>query len=100
MRVDALVIGGGFYGCCLAIFLRRRFKRVLVVDRAERLLTRASRVNQARLPILAGSRPALLAGLDPGGMNLDLGWRVGAVSALRQELLSAPGPARLVIVAR
>lgn len=49
MRVDALVIGGGFYGCCLAVFLRRRFEKVLLVDRAERLLTRASRGNQARL---------------------------------------------------
>jgi glycine/D-amino acid oxidase-like deaminating enzyme len=49
MRVDALVIGGGFYGCCLAIFLRRRFARVTLLDRADRLLTRASRVNQARL---------------------------------------------------
>jgi glycine/D-amino acid oxidase-like deaminating enzyme len=49
MRVDALVIGGGFYGCCLAIHLRRRFENVLVLDRADRLLTRASRGNQARL---------------------------------------------------
>ncbi len=49
MRVDALVIGGGFYGCCLAVFLRRRFANVLLVDRADRLLTRASRGNQARL---------------------------------------------------
>jgi glycine/D-amino acid oxidase-like deaminating enzyme len=49
MRVDALVIGGGFYGCCLAVHLRRRFTNVMVVDRAERLLTRASRGNQARL---------------------------------------------------
>ncbi|MSP03218.1 MAG: FAD-binding oxidoreductase [Acetobacteraceae bacterium] len=49
MRLDALVIGGGFYGCCLAVFLRRRFRTVMVVDRAGGLLTRASRVNQARL---------------------------------------------------
>jgi glycine/D-amino acid oxidase-like deaminating enzyme len=49
MHVNALVIGGGFYGCCLAIFLRRRFENVLLVDRAGRLLTRASRGNQARL---------------------------------------------------
>jgi glycine/D-amino acid oxidase-like deaminating enzyme len=49
MRVDALVIGGGFYGCCLAIHLRRRFRDVLLVERADKLLTRASRVNQARL---------------------------------------------------
>jgi glycine/D-amino acid oxidase-like deaminating enzyme len=49
MRVDALVIGGGFYGCCLAIHLRRRYRDVVLVERAEQLLTRASRVNQARL---------------------------------------------------
>jgi glycine/D-amino acid oxidase-like deaminating enzyme len=49
MRVDALVIGGGFYGCCLAIFLRRHLARVVVVERGEALLMRASRVNQARL---------------------------------------------------
>src|SRR3954451_17484880 len=49
MAVDALVIGGGFYGCCLAVFLRRRFASVMVVDKANRLLTRASRANQARL---------------------------------------------------
>ena len=46
---DVLVIGGGFYGCCLAIHLRRRFLRVLLVDEADGLLSRASRVNQARL---------------------------------------------------
>jgi len=48
-RVDALVIGGGFYGCCLAIFLRQRFGHVLLVEREATLLSRASRVNQARL---------------------------------------------------
>ncbi len=48
-RPDALVIGGGFYGCCLAIHLRRRFGRVVLVDEAQGLLSRASRVNQARL---------------------------------------------------
>jgi glycine/D-amino acid oxidase-like deaminating enzyme len=48
-RPDAVVIGGGFYGCCLAIHLRRRFARVVVVEEAAGLLSRASRVNQARL---------------------------------------------------
>ncbi len=49
IRTDALVIGGGFYGCCLAVHLRRRFARVLLVEREPALLRRASRVNQARL---------------------------------------------------
>ncbi len=46
---QAMVIGGGFYGCCLAIHLRRRFDRVMLVEEAPGLLSRASRVNQARL---------------------------------------------------
>ena len=48
-EAQALVIGGGFYGCCLAIHLRQHFDRVLLVDEAGGLLSRASRVNQARL---------------------------------------------------
>ena len=46
---QVLVIGGGFYGCCLAVHLRQRFGRVTLVDEADGLLSRASRVNQARL---------------------------------------------------
>lgn len=49
MDADALVIGGGFYGACLAIHLRRHFAKVVLAERAPALLTRASRVNQARL---------------------------------------------------
>jgi len=47
--VDYLIIGGGFYGCCLALYLRSISDRVLVVEAADRLMTRASRVNQARI---------------------------------------------------
>jgi glycine/D-amino acid oxidase-like deaminating enzyme len=46
---DFLVIGGGFYGCCLALFLRSISDRVLLVEAGEALMTRASRVNQARV---------------------------------------------------
>lgn len=49
MRADAVVIGGGFYGCCLAVYLRKRFDRVLLFEREPKLMMRASRVNQARL---------------------------------------------------
>lgn len=50
-RVDAVVIGGGFYGCVIALYLRqeRRLSRVLLVEQAPDLLTRASYGNQARL---------------------------------------------------
>eukprot|EP01035_Chromulina_nebulosa_P011718 gene11718-15648_t len=47
--VDAVVVGGGFYGCCIAVELARHLKRVVLFEAADELLTRASRVNQARL---------------------------------------------------
>lgn len=47
--IDYLVIGGGFYGCCLALFLRSISERVLLVESEDVLLGRASRVNQARI---------------------------------------------------
>lgn len=46
---DYLVIGGGFYGCCLALFLRSVSARVLLVEAEDILMGRASRVNQARI---------------------------------------------------
>ena len=46
---DYVVIGGGFYGCCLALYLRSIAARVLVVEAGPRLMNRASRVNQARV---------------------------------------------------
>lgn len=46
---DYIVIGGGFYGCCLALYLRSISRRVLVVEASSRLMNRASRVNQARV---------------------------------------------------
>jgi glycine/D-amino acid oxidase-like deaminating enzyme len=48
-RADAVVIGGGFYGACLALFLRERFASVLLIEAREALLGRASFVNQARV---------------------------------------------------
>ncbi|EIE52463.1 hypothetical protein C357_03585 [Citreicella sp. 357] len=48
-NADFLVIGGGFYGCCLALFLASVSDRVTLVEAGDRLLGRASRVNQARI---------------------------------------------------
>ncbi len=49
--VDALVIGGGFYGCAIAAWLKRQagLARVLVVEREPELLSRATWANQARI---------------------------------------------------
>lgn len=48
---DAVVIGGGFYGAAIAVYLakQRGFKRILLVERESALLTRASYNNQARV---------------------------------------------------
>lgn len=48
-NIDYLIIGGGFYGCCLALYLRSISESVVVVEAADRLMTRASRLNQARI---------------------------------------------------
>lgn len=50
MRVDAAVIGAGFYGCHVALALREAgFGKVLIVEREGGLMRRASYVNQARV---------------------------------------------------
>lgn len=46
---DYLIVGGGFYGCCLALFLRSISDRVLLIEESGELMGRASRVNQARV---------------------------------------------------
>nr|WP_145550987.1 FAD-dependent oxidoreductase [Variovorax boronicumulans] len=48
---DALVIGGGFYGAAIAIYLARSrgLRRITLLERESALLTRASYNNQARV---------------------------------------------------
>lgn len=46
---DFLVIGGGFFGCSLSLFLRSLSDRVILLEAGEHLMNRASRVNQARV---------------------------------------------------
>ncbi|MGV6847591.1 MAG: FAD-dependent oxidoreductase [Marinibacterium sp.] len=46
---DAIIIGGGFYGVCLALFLRSVYERVVLLEAEDTLLSRASLVNQARI---------------------------------------------------
>ena len=49
MRVDDVIIGGGFYGATLAVSLRRAGRRVVLLERDDMLLARASERNQARV---------------------------------------------------
>ena len=47
---DSVVVGGGFYGCVLAQYLRHALgHRTLLVEAGTQLLARASYVNQARV---------------------------------------------------
>ena len=48
---DAVIIGGGFYGAAIAIYLvrQRGLKNIVLVERESALLTRASYNNQARV---------------------------------------------------
>lgn len=48
---DAVIIGGGFYGAAIAIYLakERRFNNVVLLERTPALLRRASFNNQARV---------------------------------------------------
>ena len=47
---DAIVIGGGLYGCALALHLRRSLaRRTLLLEAGQDLVGRASWVNQARV---------------------------------------------------
>ncbi|KPC50402.1 NAD(P)/FAD-dependent oxidoreductase [Amantichitinum ursilacus] len=51
LNYDALIIGGGFYGCAIAIYLARQrgLKNILLVEREGALMQRASYNNQARV---------------------------------------------------
>jgi glycine/D-amino acid oxidase-like deaminating enzyme len=46
---DSVIIGGGFYGCALGVFLRQHGHSVLIVEAGSDLMLRASYVNQARI---------------------------------------------------
>jgi glycine/D-amino acid oxidase-like deaminating enzyme len=46
---DVAVIGGGFFGCMIALRLRGSYARVVVLEANDRLLGRASYHNQARV---------------------------------------------------
>src|SRR2546428_12655944 len=48
-RAACVVIGGGFFGCSLALALRERGECVTLVERESDLLLRASANNQARV---------------------------------------------------
>jgi L-2-hydroxyglutarate oxidase LhgO len=46
---DVVVIGGGFYGSSIALQLKKYYSKVLVIEKEEDLMLRASLINQARV---------------------------------------------------
>ncbi len=46
---NAIVIGGGFYGCMVALHLHLRGVNVTIIEASDSVLSRASYVNQARV---------------------------------------------------
>ena len=46
---DAVIIGGGVYGCSLALYLKGHMDKVLILEKEPELLQRASYANQARV---------------------------------------------------
>lgn len=49
MRYDVVIIGGGFYGCMIALELIKQHKKILILEQEGELLQRASFCNQARV---------------------------------------------------
>lgn len=51
MKHDAIIIGGGFYGCSLAIYLAQQkgLKNILILEQESKIMQRASYTNQARV---------------------------------------------------
>ena len=45
----AVIVGGGFFGCSIAMMMCRRGWQPIIVEEAGDLLTQASRINQARV---------------------------------------------------
>src|SRR3989344_594594 len=48
-KYDIVIIGGGVYGCSLALFLKKKNNSVLLVEAEDDLITKASYGNQARI---------------------------------------------------
>ena len=48
-KYDVVVIGGGFFGCSLAAHIARKGKSVLVLEKTDQMLSKASYNNQARV---------------------------------------------------
>lgn len=46
---DAVFIGAGFYGCSIALELKKKFKNILIIEKEDKIMSRASSINQGRI---------------------------------------------------
>lgn len=46
---DLIIIGGGFFGCRIALYLKQFCEKILILENERELLQRASYINQARV---------------------------------------------------
>jgi hypothetical protein len=46
---DVVIVGGGFYGCSLALQMKQYFSKIIVLEKGSDLMQRASLINQARV---------------------------------------------------
>lgn len=49
LMYDCVIIGGGFYGCMIALELRKHFNKIAIIEQENDILQRASFTNQARV---------------------------------------------------
>lgn len=49
LKYDAVVIGGGFFGCKISLYLKKHLSHVLILEEESNILQRASYANQARV---------------------------------------------------
>jgi L-2-hydroxyglutarate oxidase LhgO len=49
LQYDAVILGGGFFGCKISCYLKKYFNRIILIEKETDLLQRASYANQARV---------------------------------------------------
>lgn len=48
-RYEVVIIGGGFYGSMIALFMKKYFNKILLIEKEDTILKRASYLNQGRV---------------------------------------------------
>ena len=87
----AVVIGGGFYGCMLAAHLRQAGGRVVLCEKHDDILERASHTNQARVHNGYHYPRSMLTGLR-SRVNFPGSSTSSATASTRRSRSTTPSP--------